>query len=619
MALLIPTWLDLAGWAGVLAASAALVGLGRALTAGRAAPEAALVAGWGGAALVLTLWGVATPSSLRYPGAAILAAGTIGLAAPRARLSRAAWRSLLRIAVVALPLVAVMASARPSGPDTFLNLLPNAAYLYDHAAFPADARPPAHSYLPAAPYNLQLAAFLASLLAPDFPANALIAFNLVLWLAAGLLLARLVAGTEDSDPAPSWGASALGLLLATALDPGFVPRFHLSGYDETPVTVTFAFAGWAAIALLRRCAARQAPGAALAVLALALAALVNFKQDSVALVVALLASAAAVALAGRNARRALGALGLASLPAALLYLAWRWYVLTHVTAGELAPLPFAAWRPDAIPLVLWNMAKIVGEKIFFYAVLAAALGLAGRRLRSHGLDRTTGAAALLGGSFLLYSAALVLAYIAFFPPTMGTVAHSYFRYSTHLSLLLMVTVVLLARDAARERGWMPPPSLRRAGAATAIVSMLVAPVAFARFLRFDLEPPALRVWALAREAAPHLAAGARVALILPGDNGSVVAMLGTVLRDAAPRRPDLDLASVAVFGPDTLAMLAARGYRIALVSCAPKDFALVPAGRAALLTRDATGWHAVQSWSYAPPPPGARWSHELVPEAVCLG
>ena len=620
MALLIPTWLDLAGWAGVLAAAAALMGWGRLLTAGRAAPEAALIAGWGGAALVLTLWGVATPASLRYPGAAILAVGIIALAAPRLRLSRAAWQSLARIAVVALPLLAVMASARPSEPDTFLNLLPNAAYLYDHASFPADARPPAHSYLPAAPYNLQLAAFLASLVTPGFPANALIAFNIVLQLAAGLLLARLAAGAEDDDAAPSWGASAFGLLLATALNPGLraaVPT--LSGYSEPAVTVAFAFAAWSGVALLERVNARRAPGSALVLLALALAALVNVKQDSIALVGAVMASAAGLAFAGANAGRAGAALALASLPAAALYLVWRWYVLAHVTAGELALLPFAQWQPGAIPLILWNMAKIVGEKIFFYAVLAATLACGVRRLRRHGLDRATRMTAMLGGSFVLYSAALVFAYVALFPGTMGTDAHSYFRYSTHLALLLMAAIVLLARAAVRERGWVPAPTVRRLASSSSVVLMLVVPVAFERFLRFDLEPPALRVWTLARIAAPFLAGDRRVALLLPGDNGSVAAMLGTVLRAVPPRHPELDLAVVSRLAPDTLAAMAAEGYRTALLSCAPAGFALVPEGNAALLRRDAAGWHAAEIWPYAAPPPGARWSHVLATAPLCLG
>src|SRR5260370_33988677 len=64
---MIPSWTDLAGWAGVLAAALALTGFGRLLSLRRGAPEAALVARWGGACLGLTLWGVVTAAPLRPP------------------------------------------------------------------------------------------------------------------------------------------------------------------------------------------------------------------------------------------------------------------------------------------------------------------------------------------------------------------------------------------------------------------------------------------------------------------------------------------------------------------------------------------------------------------------
>jgi hypothetical protein len=618
MTLLIPTWLDLCGWAGVLAVAASFIGLGRIMSAGRAAPETALVAGWGAAVLLLTLWGVVTPASLRYPGVAVLTAGFAALAVPGVRLSRSEWLGIARIIGLALPLFAVLASARPSEPDTFLNLLPNLAYLHDHAAFPADGRPPAHSYLPAAPYNLQLAGFLANLLTPDFAANALIAFNLVLQLAAALLLARLVGRADGTRSAPSWGASALGLLAVTAFNPGFVPRFHLSSYSEASVTVALAFAGCEAVRLLDRTAKRGAAGGTLVALALTLAALVNIKQDSVALAVAVIATAAALALASAAPRRTLAALAVAAIPAAALYLAWRWYVLAHIPEGELAPLPLALWQPSAIPIIVENMLAIMGEKLVFFAVLAATLAAGAWRWRRRGLDRSTRTAALLGGVFVLYNAALLFAYVAHFRGSMGQDAHSYFRYSTHLSLLLMLAIMLLLRAEARERGWQWRPRLARWVPAALVALMLVAPVAFLHFLRFDLEVPALRVWQIAGEAAPNLGDNDRLALLLPGDNGSVAPTLETVLRTVPPRHPALALTLVKELAPDTLDRLAAEGYGVALLTCAPVEFAGIPAGAAGLLRHDQAGWHAVRTWRYGAPPAGARWSHVLADAPLCL-
>lgn len=621
MALLIPSWLDFAGWAGVLFATLVLIGFGRLLTAGRAAPEAALVVGWGGAALVLTLWGVASMIPLRLPAIAIAALGGCALVWPRLRLGSGEWRVLWRVAVLALPLAAVLASARPSLPDTFLNLLPNAAYLYDHQFFPADARPPAHSFIAGAPYNLQLAALIAALVTPGFPPNAMIGLNLVLQLAAAVLLARLVAGTEDDTGAPpSWSATALGLLLATALNPGFAPRYHLSAYSEPSVTVALAFAGWFAARALERMSAGRGARLDLWLMALALAALVNVKQEAVAMAVGVTVAAGVLALDGRAHRlHRVGPVALAALPAAILYLAWRWYVLTHFAVGELKPLPFAQWNLAALPRIAASMLREMGEKIVWFAVFASVVGAVAWWWRRQGPDLGTRLGALLAGTFLVYNAALVFAYVAHFPGEMGASAHSYFRYISHLSLLLMLALVLLLRTAAHHRRWALSGPGRRIIPALLVAAVLLAPLPFLRYLRFDLEVPQQRAWTLAKHLAAHVADGERIALLLPGDNGSVATMIEGVLRLTPPRRNDVELLVLADVGPGSLDEIAAAGYRVALLSCAVPGIAGVPPGSAALLERGAAGWRVVSDWPYAPAPPRGRWSHVLADSTLCLG
>ena len=113
---------------------------GRALTLGRGTIEVQTIAGWGGLAFVLTLWGVFRTEPLWWPVAGVAAVAGMALLTGRLALRRDEWTALLRIMVLALPIWAIMLTARPSQPDTFLNLLPNAAYLYDHGMLPANAR-----------------------------------------------------------------------------------------------------------------------------------------------------------------------------------------------------------------------------------------------------------------------------------------------------------------------------------------------------------------------------------------------------------------------------------------------------------------------------------------------
>src|SRR5260370_37079595 len=144
---------------------------------------------------------------------------------------------------VSLPLWLVLAPIRPSQPDTFLNLLPNAFYLVDHTRLPSAELPLGHSLLPGAPYNTQFLSFLGSFVTADYPASGMPLVNLLLQLVAALAIARALAGPAKTTP--SWGMVAAGIVLATLFNPGFVPRVDLTAYGEPALAATALFAALA--------------------------------------------------------------------------------------------------------------------------------------------------------------------------------------------------------------------------------------------------------------------------------------------------------------------------------------------------------------------------------------
>src|SRR6185312_9337411 len=185
---------------------------------------------------------------------------------------------------------------------------------------------------------------------------------------------------------------------------------------------------------------------------------------------------------------------IATLPALLLYLGWRWYVLHSFALGELKGLPYEQWHIRELPTILLNMLRAIGERGVYFAILYIALAIAAWRLLRRELDLGTRVAAMLLGTFIVYNLALIGAYVAHFEGQMGIEAHSYFRYNTHLGLLLMGTLVLYARNWRWSQfggRW------RRAMPVLVVLLALIVPLPFLRMLRFDLEVPNLRAYQLA--------------------------------------------------------------------------------------------------------------------------
>jgi len=589
---------------------------GAGLTGNRCAPEFHVAAGWGALCLLLTNWGVFVPLSMRLPAVAFGIAALTIILLPKRRPNADAWLALGRMLALSLPLWLVIAPLRPTQPDTFLNLLPNAFYLVDYGLLPTATRPPSYSLLPAAPYNTQFLSFLGSLLDADYPAPGMSLANVMLQLVAGLAIARALGPPEaSSGRAPGWGLAALGFLLVTLFNPGFVPRIHFAAYGEPALAATAVLAAWLFVLAQGELAEENRPSQLLP-LALIMAAIANTKQTGVALVASLAGAALISAWAEQRVRLRAAVRGtvLAVLPALFLFAIWRYHV-GRAAVDELTLLPFDDWNWTHLSDTAASVFGVIyGKPLYFGCVAAAILALPLMWWRQ-GWTATSRLLTFNAALFGLYNFFIFTTYLAVFPTEMSSAAHSYFRYNTQLSLVLALSLALTARDlGAAARIWERP--LRAANAAVLGLALL-APIAFAKRLRFDLDMPQPLVWDLAKKLSAYLSDGNRLALLLPGDNDSVATMIAGVLADTPPRRHTLDLLRRNTADAATLDEAARLGYPLALISCTPNGLGDLPAGEAVLLRHDPDGWHLLAAWPYPPHAAQRRWQHILSWPPLC--
>ena len=625
----LPTALQAEGLLAVLATGLVMVMLGRLILGSHALPEVALIAGWGAVSLVLTLWGASTQESMRIPAAALVGVAAIAAFIPRGRLAEPDLLAIGRLLLIAVPLIAVLAAAYPSGPDTFTNQLPNAAYLYDYGEFPATNRPPMLALWPAFPYNLQLAAFLPALLVPAFPPNILTHVNLLLQLAFALLLARSMRGPQAvSAGAPSWAAIGGAVLLTTFLNPGFDPKIQFSGYGDPTIAVTLAFAAWQAERLLAALAGDRSVVEERLALVLVLLAGAAIKQVSIFLMGSVVLVAFLLGAFDRRIGpvRALSSLIIAFLPAVLLVGVWRFYVATHFSPDdELRFLPIDQWSLTNIPAILSNMALQTWQRLPFFVLLYGVSLSAIPVVLRRGLTPAARLFLLTLGVTLLYTGFLIFTYVAHFPGEIGASAHSFFRYNTHLGLMATLAIVVFARESWIRRG---APDLGRGWSAVAVAAIVLAaavPIAGAGWTRADRRQPQPHVWNLAAWAAPYLKDGDRVALLLPGDNRSVGLMLRVAIAISPPYRTPADFTDIPSGDLTDLVKARKDGNDFVLISCVSKALSASPQGQAlklhagqpALLAADGGDWRMVATQPFLAATAPEKWTAELSPGPFC--
>ena len=248
------------------------------------------------------------------------------------------------------------------------------------------------------------------------------------------------------------------------------------------------------------------------------------------------------------------------------------------------------------------MLVVAGKKGVYFGTMALAVGFAVKGLvRFRGtFDRL---AIIVGGAFLGYNAFLFFIFVAQFGEYDALRVASYWRYNMHLGLMSVAFGAYgLAVLWKRTLGGHPIP---RAVVWLPVIVVLVAPLAFAKKARFDLEglkPHYQRVGAKLADAVPK---GSKI-LILDlrgtGESGVITKYRLGPRRDelrgylAAFHDGSAKAVRQAVQSPDGLTHILVHSQTAAVREVLDID---LPAGASHLLENaNDDGWRIVRSWPY---------------------
>jgi hypothetical protein len=160
---------------------------------------------------------------------------------------------------------------------------------------------------------------------------------------------------------------------------------------------------------------------------------------------------------------------------------------------------------------------------------------------------------------------------------------------------------------------------QRVLATIAVLALVVAPLAFLRQVRYDLQRPRTLIWTLTRQLAERSDDDQRIGFVLPGndDVGAITLTMRGMLALSEPRRAGLTFDVRTRLDDAVLSDLAKAGDNRVLVSCMPGDLLGVPARHAALLRPSPEGWQAEDLGPYPQARPGDYWQPALAAEPFC--
>jgi hypothetical protein len=189
-------------------------------------------------------------------------------------------------------------------------------------------------------------------------------------------------------------------------------------------------------------------------------------------------------------RRALAQLPRMLGPAIVVFITWRWYVMTNVPHGDFFFRSIDAWNFRLLPTVLAAVWGHVTYAPLFHIMMwiVTAAGVAAFFTLPRHVSEARGLAMVCATVWLGYNVFLLAVYVGAMTSYEAETAADYWRYTPHVALLALYAPVMAF---ATER-WPVWKSLRGAAAGVVLLALCVLP------MRSDLYNPGggERAWPL---------------------------------------------------------------------------------------------------------------------------
>lgn len=539
----LPSTVGIVNLALVLTLALAFQVIGAALGGRSRLAAADLLVGWGATATAYTVIGALSFLPFHFLDIGFVFAVGVAIARVRHNKISLGLAETGRTLLIAMPLLLLVCSIWPSQWDELSHWLPNVRYLLVNDHFPGGALPAPASAHPGYPYGMPLAIYGVAMGGrlfgiADWTQGTAPVFNMLLLVTAARLIAAMVRGTQREDgpaPFPLLAAALLGL---TLLCPTFVTKLAFTAYPDLATAVVCL---GVTVALLPATTGATVTREQVAQLAVMIALGVLLKEDNIVPLVAIVGAAslwewrqAGVALGGplkegdlvplfavdgaagqieshrENSLAPFIRWGLALLPAIAIFVLWHFYSAKNMPGGEMALRPVQDWRPELIPEMLRSIWKVAVSKVIYVAPMALLSGWGLLRLTkgTQSGDALGALAWIAGAAFWTYNLFLAFSYVTIFPIEEGRHAASLWRYNTHLGLLETAAAALFLAASPWLKARLTPFVMK------AVIGIaLVAPVAAAPLLRFDLSDYVARTRAVMTDVASALPAGAPLAIV----------------------------------------------------------------------------------------------------------